>query len=234
MNVKPLVFLLLLVYMPVALADGSTIGKVYLPYVQPLEKELEYMALYEDENTDLGDARTLHQLALGASVSSRWYVEGIVRYVDKPASELESYEFEAQYQLTEQGEYDSDWGLLFELEKEDGYSAWEGAIGLLNTREWQSWQFTTNLFLIREWGGDVKSEFETALAFQAKYRHSRAFEPGLELFLGQDTRAAGPTIGGQMKVSAGDKLFWQLALLLGGSDKTADRTFKLELDYEFF
>ena len=35
---------------PPLLADGSNIGKVYHPYVQPLEKEIELKALYQRDN----------------------------------------------------------------------------------------------------------------------------------------------------------------------------------------
>lgn len=226
--------LILFLPVPAALADGSSIGKVYQPYVQPLEKEVEYRVIHEDENSAIGTTRTRHQLALGGSVSERWYLEGVVSYQDKPAPDIADYELEAIWQLTEQGEYSSDWGLMLELEKQESASAWEGAIGLLNTREWRRWQVTTNLFLIREWGGDVKSEFETALAFQARYRYQRSLEPGLELFMGEDTRAIGPTIGGQLRLATTNKLFWQVAALFGTIEETPDTTLKLELEYEFF
>lgn len=217
-----------------ALADGSTIGKIYQPYVQPLEKEIEYIGLVEDDSPEVDRSRTRHQMAVGAALSDQWFAEGLVTYVDEPSYELSSYELELRRQLTEQGQYDSDWGLMLELEKLDGVDAWEAAVGVLNTRDWRRWQLTANLFLIQEWGGDVQSELETAFAFQGKYRYRPALEPGFELFLSQDTRAIGPVVGGQLRLSGTDKLYWQLAFLVGCSNRTADQNVKLQLEYEFY
>lgn len=215
-------------------ADGTSIGKIYLPYVNALEKELEYRALYEDEDVDLETAVTRHRFGAGGAVASGWFGELAVVYADEPDFEAESYELEIRHQLTEQGEFDSDWGLMFELEKEDGIDAWEFGVGVLNTREWRRWQLTANLFLIREWGDDVKDEFETAFAYQGKYRLQRSLEPGFELFLGEDTRALGPIVGGEWRLGTTDRLQWQCSLLIGLDSPTPDETLKFELDYEFY
>lgn len=217
-----------------AAADGSTIGKVYMPYVNALEKELEYQWLLEHQDPATGKTVGHHKLALGGPVAERWFVEGIVNYIDEPSFGPESYELELRHQLTEQGEYGSDWGVMLELEKEDGIDEWELGLGLLNTLEWRRWQMTTNLFLIREWGDDVKDEFDTALAWQLRYRLRAQLEPGLELFMGEDTRALGPMLSGQWRLQGADRLQWQLSLLFGSGNTTADETLKFELEYEFY
>lgn len=218
----------------VSRADGTAIGKIYLPYVNPLEKELEYRLLYEDEDASQDTAVARHRLGAGAAVGSSWFAELATVYVDEPSFGVESYELELRHQLTEQGEYASDWGLMLELEKEDGSDAWEMALGLLNTREWRRWQLTANLFVIREWGDDVRDEFETALAFQGKYRLRRSLEPGFEIFLGEDTHALGPLLGGEWRLGSMDRLQWQCSLLFGVDNPTPDETLKFELDYEFY
>lgn len=219
---------------PDALADGTAIGKVYLPYVNPLEKEVEYWSLLEHDNPEYGTDVAHHSVGFGSAVASSWFAEMVVTYIDEPGFEVENYELEVRHQLTEQGEFDSDWGVMMELEKLDGEDGWEMALGLLNTREWQRWQFTTNLFLIQEWGEDVNDELETALSFQSRYRLQPSLEPGIELFLGEDTRALGPMVTGLWRLSGADSLRWQVSLLFGSGDTTADENLKFELDYEFY
>lgn len=234
MRAKQALLMSFWVISPGVFADGSSIGRIYQPYVQALEKELEYQLIVEDKNEELDTSIALHQFAVGASLSDDWFVEAALSYTDEPSYKLDSYELEVRRQLTEQGEYASDWGLALELEKEHGEDAWEVAIGVLNSLEWKRWQLTSNLFLIHEWGDDVKSEFETAFALQGLYRHSAALEPGFELFLGEDTRALGPMIAGQQRLFTTDKLFWQLSILFGSGDETPDKSLKLELEYEFY
>lgn len=229
-----LLILALSLQISTARADGSTIGKIYEPYVQPLEKELEYMALYEDENAVFKDKLMSHQLSLGTAVSEHWAVEGATTYAGSPYSGVDKYELELRRQLTEQGEYDSDWGMMAGIEKDRTRDAWEVSMGLLNTKEWRRWQFTSNLFLIREWGKKINSEYEGSFSFQGKYRYSAAFEPGLEMFLSEDTRAFGPMLTGQFQLAAPNKLLWQASVLIGTKKTTPDETVKFQLEYEFF
>ncbi|HAU08968.1 MAG TPA: hypothetical protein DCS16_04440, partial [Gammaproteobacteria bacterium] len=105
--------------------------------------------------------------------------------------ELSALEFELKWQLTEQGEYSADWGLVFELEHGVEQDLDELSVGLLLEKEFGRWSATANLFAIQEWGEDIKSEFETAFGLQARYRYSRLFEPALEFYLGQDTIGLG-------------------------------------------
>lgn len=215
-------------------ADGSSIKKVYEPYVQPLEKELEYQVLIERDNVEFGEQRSKHKLGFGASFTDSWFTELSVVYSDTPSFDLEAYELEMRFQLTEQGEYASDWGLMLEVEKENSQDAWEVALGVLNVYEWQRWQLTSNLFLGVEGRAGVNNEVESAAAMQLKYRHSSVFEPGLEVFVSEDTKAVGLVFMGSVKVSTTDKLFWQLGALVGMNATTPDTTIKFLLEYELF
>jgi hypothetical protein len=234
MSIRVIVLALSALSANMVLADGSSIGKIYYPYVQSLEKEFEYEALVERDNVERGKHQVNHRFGLGFSVSEDWFAEASVNYHDANSFALESYELELLHQLTEQGEYDSDWGLLLELEKEDTEDLWESSLGILNSFEWHRWQMTTNAFLIYEWGNDIDNEFETALALQAKYRYSALWEPGFELFVSQNTHALGPSIYGMTKVSPSNTLFWELSLLAGVENDTPNTTLKLALEYEFF
>lgn len=216
-----------------AFADGPVISQIYQPYVQPLEKEIEYMMLVSDSDPLTGSPATRHMLGYGASLSDRLYLEANAVYRDGGISGFEVLEFEGVYQLTEQGEYGSDWGILLESEFYQQTEAYEATVGILNNYEMGRWQFTSNLLLMYEWGEEVADEFETAYALQTRYRLGRQLEPTVELFIGQNELAVGPGLTGQYSMGGGRGFTWNTVLLFG-ADQTPDVTLKLEIEYEFF
>jgi len=219
----------------VCMADGSTIDKVYVPYVQPLEKELEYRVLFEHDNADGYRSRTLHKLGYGMSVSDRWFVEAYVmgEGLSGENIDIEGYEIEAKLQLTEQGELDVDWGLLLELEKETAQDIWEAKAGLLVVKDWSKISLVGNIFIIREWGGDINTELEFSNSLQFRYRLRAELEPGLEWYSSQDTSAVGPVVMGRLTIGAREKLFWHLGVMFGVGKETVDRSLQLQFEYEF-
>ena len=219
-----------LLWSSMAFADGLAIGKIYDPYVQPLERELEYQFLLEDRNDT-----QLHKFGYGQSVSSQLFVEGYGLFSQSPRDsfDLEGFELEAKWQLTEQGEYASDWAVMMELEREFDANAWEMAATVINSIELNQWQATINASLVAEWGSGVKDELETELKAQLKYRLARHFEPGLELFAAQETHALGPVIMGSQRLGGKKSLFWQAGVYLALDDDTPDNTVRLNLEYEF-
>ena len=51
-------------------ADGSAVDKVYHPYVEALEWELEWRMILEDEIPETGEKRRqLHRLGLGKAIT---------------------------------------------------------------------------------------------------------------------------------------------------------------------
>ncbi|MBL4761118.1 MAG: hypothetical protein JKY93_00290 [Gammaproteobacteria bacterium] len=226
------------IFLPVGFevcADGSTIDKVYHPYVQLLEKEIEYRALYEQDSDKVSDGKNRHKLGYGQALSDRFFAEAYLIGVDEPGSnfELEAYEVELKWQLTEQGEYDNDWGLLFELEKERNENIWEISTTLIALHEWSGWVATGNLSVIYEWGNDVDNEWETAFSGQLRYRHNERLEPGIEIYQSQDTQGIGPVITGLQRFGGGKKLNWEFGAIFGTDDDTADVNWKFNLEYEF-
>ncbi len=221
-----------------ALADGSSIDKVYDPYVQPLEKEIEYRLLHETDDNDQVDGRTYHKLAYGQAIAERLFVEAYVVASDGPDSDFDvsAYELELKWQLSDQGEYANDWGLMFELERESEYDepVWEAATTLIALHEWGRWVGTANLSLIYEWGEAIDNELETALSAQLRYRYKRHLEPALELFQSDMTTGLGPQLLGEYRFGVGRKLIWEFGPVFGLKDDTPDITWKVNLEYEFF
>ena len=120
--------------------------------------------------------------------------------------------------MTEQGEYWADWGVVFELEKEDDLDAWE---------------FSTGLLAEKEWGSDIPDETETRLGLQARYRHSPGFEPAVEVYSGEDTRGIGPAVLGQLPLGGKRQLRWEAGAIFGLDSKSPDTTLRFLLEFEF-
>jgi hypothetical protein len=218
------------------LADGTAIDKVYHPYVDPLEWEAEWRMILQDEDPATGqNRRQLHRLGLGRAVSEFVFAELYLIGAKSADDKLDLYAYEAEvlWQLSEQGEFFIDYGLLFELEKEHQEEAWEAAATVLLEKEFGSFSGTANLGLIYEWGNDIRDEWETSLALQGRYRYSPRFEPALELYSGENTRALGPVLMGMEKFAPMKALRWEMGVIFGLDSETADYTVRALLEYEF-
>jgi hypothetical protein len=193
-----------------AFADGAVVDKIYDPYVQVLERELEYRIIARNDDNDTLDGLQTHRLGFGLSWSDRWFSELylIGERTSEDSLSVKRYELETKWQLTEQGEYWADWGLLFEIEAERGGDAWEYGTKLLVSKEWGRWITTANLGLIYEWGDDIVDEWDTTLALQGRYRLTRGFEPALEFYAGENTKGLGPVFVGNIRTGRRTKLHW--------------------------
>lgn len=218
-----------------ALADGTAVDRVYDPYVHALEREVEYRFIAQNDEQDMLDGLQIHRLGLNKSWSDRWstelYLIGKKDYLTDLS--VDGYELEAKWQLTEQGEYWADWGLLFEVETERGADVWEYATKLLVSQELGRMVMTANFGLIYEWGDDIKSEWETELALQARYRLRREFEPALELYAGQSTKGLGPVFVGDIPAGGRKKLHWEIGVIFGMDSESPDETLRGMLEFEF-
>lgn len=216
-------------------ANGIMIDKIYHPYVRQLEQELEWRATLQDHQPGIADNSQLYRFAYGRTLSERWAAEAylVVRKSSDQSFRVEGYEMEFQRQLTEQGEFWADWGLLFEIEKRANTDLWEVSTGVLIEKEWGKWSGTANLFLEGEWGASVANRIKSRLGLQARYRYSRAFEPAIELYQGQDTLGIGPVILGRIKLANRKKLNWEAGVILGLKNSSPERTLRLLLDFEF-
>ncbi len=211
------------------------IDKIYHPYVQPLEKELELRVSAQDDQPGNEDRSQVYRLAYGQSLYEYWFAE--IYLIGEKSSgdsfDIEAYELEMLWQLTEQGEFSIDWGMLFEIEKEAHEDVWEASIGLLAEKEWGRWSGTANFFIIEEWGSDIDDELETSLNLQARYRYSRSFEPAIEFYSGEDTLALGPAFLGQIPLGGKRQIKWETGLIFGLNHKSPNQTIRLLMEFEF-
>ena len=217
----------------VSTADGVAIDRVYDPYVQPLETEIEFRSIVATDDS-IPDTQK-HFLGLGRSLSDRWAVEFYVVGSSARNNDLavDAYELEFKWQLTEQGEYSFDWGAVFELEREVEGNIWELSASILSARDFGRWTAIANAGLVYEWGGGIENELETEIRVQTRYRYKEMLEPAMELHLGQDTASLGPALTGLYRFSPGKKLRWEAGAFLALDNDTPDRVFKFNLELEF-
>jgi hypothetical protein len=213
-------------------ADGDVIDRVYDPYVHPFEHELEYGALYQRDADDDRTGLQWQRFSYGQAFNERWAGEAYA--INRPGGGgVDAIEFEAKRQLTEQGEHAIDWGMLLELERCFACNSWEGSAVLLAEHDWSRWVAVANLGLVYEWGGGIRSEFESRLAAQLRYRWAPWIEPGIELYAGEETRAVGPALTGMVHLGKGRGLRWNTAVVWGLDGVTPDTTAKFNVEFEF-
>jgi len=216
-------------------ADGSAVDKVYHPYVDALESEMELRSLFQDSESESNNFKQLHQISIGRSFGQALFGEVyLVGQKSQAGSfDIETFEFELKWQLTEQGEYSADWGLLFEYEQSFSEDSHEFTTAMLVEKEFGRWSGTGNLLLIQEWGTDIKDEFETAVALQARYRYTKAFEPALEFYAGQDSAGIGPVAIGRTNIGIRKSLSWEAGVIFGLGNDSPDKSFRFLLEFEF-
>lgn len=229
--------LLVLMCIPFAArADGLVIDKVYHPYVEPLAREVEYRVLWIDgADGDTVSDGWRHRLGFGAAFLERFFAEFYFIANDNRGDDfsIDAYELELKWQLTEQGEYFADWGLLFELEKENDDDIYEYATTLLAAKEFGQWTGTVNLSAIYEWGDSIEDEWETSLASQLRYRYRPGFEPAIELYSGESAKGLGPVAVGELRFTGRRKLHWELGVIFGLDSESPDQTVRGMLEFEF-
>jgi hypothetical protein len=216
-------------------ADGNTIDKVYQPYINETEVEIEWRAIFQNDDDEVQDDEQVHRLGIGYAWDESFLTEIYLIGENSPGDsfKIEAVEVELLWQLTEQGEYDYDWGLLFELEREVSDNVWEFSTGLLIATEWGKWTGVANLFVEYEWGDGINDEVETAMSLQLRYRYKRIIEPAIEFYQSEKTTAIGPVLMGNVSLGAAQKLFWQVGVIFGLKDETPNQTIKVGVEYEF-
>jgi hypothetical protein len=147
---------------------------------------------------------------------------------------IRGYEVELKWQITEQGEYWADWGLLLEAGTARDTNRHEVAAGLLWEKELGSrWVAAANAIVEYEYGSDIEAEIESALRTQFRYRYSVGFEPAFEIYLDDQDWAAGPAFIGAQTLGVGKQLRWELGFLLGLDADTPESNVRFNLEYEF-
>jgi len=209
-------------------SQASASHKIYSPIVDFGETELEFRGHYnfddEANGNDGVDGSQKYKLDFGRGVTPRWFTEVVLEYEHAPGEGgvLAAVEWENVIQLTEQGEYAFDWGVLLEYShalEDDAADKFE--FGPLVQTEFGRQVWTGNLILEVPLSGDEGVEWEFATRLQR--RISPAFEPAVELYWSEDELQIGPALLGKTRVGAGPTIFaWQAGVLAGLTHSTPD------------
>lgn len=222
----------LLCYSSNVFADGVVVDKVYHPYVLPNEREVEwrFFSLQDGESDQLAQ-----RFAYGQSLADNLMVElYLVGERDVYGDfGLTSYEIEARWMLTEQGEYWADWGFLLEIEKEQQQKNWEVTSGVLIEKEFGRTSVTFNAFIIYEWGNTIVSELETEFRLQYRYRYLEQVQPAIELYSGENYLGIGPAFMGIQRFSGQKQLKWEVGFITGIDSRSKGHILRMAIEYEF-
>jgi hypothetical protein len=215
--------------------NAFAVDKVYHPYVEPKERELEYRVTDFDNGKDGADFQ-VHRLGVGYGASDRIAVEAYVigNRLSDESLKLEAYELELRWQLYEQGANWLDSALQFELEHtEDGdYS--EVSMGYIAEKEIAArWSATANVMAHFEFGDRPLDRSEGEVATQIRYRLNQQFEPAMEAYWDEKVVAVGPAAIGILRVDGRQRLKWEAAVLFTANHDIAHRIFRGSLEWEF-
>lgn len=215
---------------PICRAD---ITRVYHPYVEPLEHEIEFRLTQSQDA--INQHYQLYTLGYGQSVSDKLFIEGYVNSSESSNSgtEVEAFEVEGLYQLTEEGSHYFDYGVLLEAQRESKNNISDIGSTLLLEKGWQHSSLTANIGVTYEYGAGITNDFNIATRLQWLYRYKPYFEPALEIHLDEYDKCAGFTLIGSMSTSKNRKLKWEGGLLFALDKQTADTTLRALLEYEF-
>jgi len=213
-------------------ADSVVVDKVYHPYVLSNEREIEWRLIsHQDSDNNKLAQRFAYGQSLTDTVMLEFYLVG-ERNINDDFS-LTSYELEARWMLTEQGEYWADWGLLFEIEKEQRQKSWEITSGVLVEKEFGRTSLTFNAFIIYEWGKTIVNEFETEFRLQYRYRYLEQIQPAIELYSGENYLGIGPAFMGVQRFNGQKQFKWEVGLITGVNNQSKGHILRVAIEYEF-
>lgn len=224
--------LLFIVFCSNCLADGVVVDKIYHPYVLANEREVEWrlMSSKTDNGTNLAQ-----RLGYGQSISENIIVEAylIAEEDENDDFDIQAYEIETRWMITEQGQYWADWGMLFEFEKQKNRDDYEATIGILVEKEFNKTSLTLNLFAIREWGHTIDNEWESEFRLQYRYRYLAEFQPAIELYTGENFVGIGPAFMGIHRFNGQKQLKWEAGFISEVANSGKNHTLRFAIEYEF-
>ena len=223
-------------------ADAAHV--VYSPLVVQGEKAVELRGHYDFDGDDALDGGQKYKAEFEWSPLARWRTELLAEFEQEPGGDLDTTEvaWENVFQLTEQGQYWADFGLLAEYAhslEQGGHDALE--LGLLGQKDAGRHETRVNLTFEREFTSGADTEIE--YAWQYRYRLGEKFEPGVEMYGGlgewgsmgsfnDHEQQVGPAAFGKLRTATG-AFKYEVGLLFALNDATPDTTLRLLLEYEF-
>jgi len=220
---------------------------VYTPTVEHGEREIDLK--FGSASFANGQHRTDTSLGYGYGATEYWFTEVYFKRKVKGDSDQTEFEWENKFQLLETGKYPIEFGLITEIEAPVSQSGpWEAKIGPLLQTEFGRLQLNANMLFERKYSSDgsgVQYPTEALYQWQLKYRLQPEFEFGAQGFgaLGEwdawvgskaeEGRSVGPAIFGKVPLGNRQAIKYNAAWLIGSGTGAAERTFRMQAEYEF-
>lgn len=228
------IFMFILITFSIScLADGVVVDKVYHPYVLANEREVEWR-LMSNQTDD--DSELAQRFGYGHSIAENIMLEVYIiaeEESDTNDFDVQAYEIEARWMITEQGQYWADWGMLFEFEKQKSKDDYEATLGILVEKEFYKTSLTLNFFAIREWGETIESEWESEFRLQYRYRYLPEFQPAIELYTGENFVGIGPAFMGIYRFEGQKQIKWEAGFISEIAHSGKNHTLRFAIEYEF-
>ena len=245
MKLKYCALILCISSLNTGIAFAGPADYVYTPTVEYGEREIDFK--HGSARQQDGTLTQVTSLGFGYGATEYWFTELYLKRERAGNGKLTLAEWENKFQLTETGKYPVDAGLIVEFAAplNDGNEPYEFKLGPLFQSEFDKLQLNGNLLFERKFGnggGPYITEF--GYQWQAKYRWRPTFEFGVQGMgemgkwnnwdnqSGQNHRA-GPAVFGKLALGNHQVIKYNAALLLGTSTTAPDRTFRMQVEYEF-
>jgi len=240
--------LLLAVFMLTSPSPAQAAYKVYYPTVEKGETEIEFQGYVTfDEDRQQRNAQQL-KLGIGHGFTDWWFTELYAEVERAPESsdyEVEGYEWENLFRLTEPGKYWADYGFLVEYSRardSNDPNKWE--LKPIVQKQFGSQLATVNLVFEHETGKNASDDWDLEYAWQYKWLGNPVLEYGLEGYghfgevthwddAGDQRHNLGPAIFGKIKTDSHHAWKYKLALLFGVTAATPAITLAGQAEYEF-
>ena len=208
------------------------VNKIYDPYVHEGETEVEFWGVHSFDDENVNKVK----FAVAHGMTSFWLLEGVVEYEQETGNKgnISAVEVENKFQLTEQGKYWLDVGVLTELEKSTDGDVWEFKAGPIFQKQISRWILTTNFLLERKFGSDNTDHRVDVLGnAQLKYPYSPELQPAIEYYGDRETHSIGPVLLGKHLIGS-TPMKWELGALAGLNDAGPDFTLRWLVEWEFY
>lgn len=220
--------------------------QVYSPNVVKGEKEVELRGFNSWGTNKHSGADKAARFAVGYSPTDYWATELYVGAEREPGESLkvEEYEWENRFQLTPQGKYWADMGLLSEVEiPRFSHDPYEVKVGPTFAKDFGRFTAQLNLVAAHQYGTNAEPGVELSYRSRLQYRYKRLISPIIEAYgqpvgkigaWGRPRHQIGGGVTGQLVLGGGKNLRYSAVVLVGASNSAADTTGVVRLEYEFF
>ncbi len=239
------VFLMGLVLSP--LCNAGPADYLYTPHIERGELELDIK--YGSATSNAGVRPQAVSVGLGYGVTDHWFTEVYLKQKHNAGGDSTYLEWENRFLLVGGEGAPADIGWVTELEAPLTRGApWELRAGPLFQSTLNKLQLNGNVIFERTFGGadedSVSQVTNIGYQWQARYRAGGVFDLGFQGFaeMGKwdqwsktaaQNHRMGPAVYGKMVLGEHQAIKYNAALLAGMTDAAPNKTFRMQLEYEF-